>query len=129
MYLARKVPAAVNLRPLEVYRALPASPEQVCRERGGEEGPAGSRRVSLPSPIKPVARNDSRAHENSFQTSGKKNLAERRNSERKMRTHRARAGGFARKKFRIRIFVDVNDDLIIANYSQTFNRFFSLYLC
>lgn len=78
MYLTREVLVAVNLRLLEVYRVT---------WKPGANFPAGGVWVGgfFTLPIKPPARNDSRAHESSFCTG--KNVAKR---ERETESYRAR---------------------------------------
>lgn len=66
---------AVNLRPLEVYRALLGSSERIFPREEWDLDPG-----FFTLPIKPPARNDSRAHESSFYTGQKtwRNASEKR---------------------------------------------------
>jgi len=76
---------AVNLRPLEVYRALLGSGVNFPAGRVSGEGRWGlSGFFTLPITL--LARNDSQAHESSFYTS--KNVAKR---EQEMESYRAKA--------------------------------------
>lgn len=91
IYPARKVPAVVNLRPPEVYRALPASSEQVCAASEAQDR-GGIPTVSLPC-LSSQQREMTREHTKARARRAAKNLAQR-----EMRTRRARGRAILRGK-------------------------------